>query len=262
MTRKLLILAAVGTISAFAVPVNQFNTRPAIVGYSPTSEASLQQILNNIFSGGPIPNANTDQSSAAMWQETGSGTQVAAPVIQATYTSAGDAVGIFSGTDSSSLTLLDIFTSSATTGTTALITFNPDGTVSILGGAGVNNVTNFSGINRGDFGFWLSPGAGTTYYSADNLNAPTAPSGNPVNLSGGQAFPAGYTTDARVLAYNQGTTNKWALAFEDGTDFDYNDRVISVESIIPVPEPASVVLFGSLLILCATGLRRRLATKA
>jgi hypothetical protein len=96
--------------------------------------------------------------------------------------------------------------------------------LTIIGGAGVNSGT-FSGINPFSFGFYLKPNGSPTptYFTLDQLN-------------GGAA---------RGLAFKPAGGDTWALAFEDGTDNDFNDMVIRVESIRAVPEPASVLLLGS-----------------
>jgi hypothetical protein len=242
------------TIAAFAITPDSLNPRPVIIGNSPSGELSLQAILDNIYGCGPgCVNAITDQKQAAMWQDPGSFATVA-PVLQATYAADSDAFGFYSGADSS-LRRVDIFNGGlADDGDTASIRFNTNGTITIAAGAGtlashINEGT-FTGINQMSFGFYLqdltAPGI---YYTSDNMNTLSTPVGT--------AFPTGYRTQARAVTYQGGATDRWAIAFEDGSDFDYNDRVVSIESITAVPEPASVVLFGTLLVLCASGLRRR-----
>jgi hypothetical protein len=162
-------------------------------------------------------------------------------MIKAVNAAAGNAIGIYTNPAAPIL----IFTAASFAGSAASIMFNADGTLSIIdttGGAscaadGINCVSHLAGINQYDFGFVLetSNAGGHTYYTDDSLNGGTA----------------------RALAYRHVGSDRWAIAFEDGTDFDYNDKVMSIESITPVPEPASVVLFGTLLVLCASGLRRR-----
>jgi hypothetical protein len=84
------------------------------------------------------------------------------------------------------------------------------------------------GINPLSFGCYLRTGAGETFYTVDQLNG------------GGLA---------QALAFRDPSGAAWALAFEDvnlhSSDKDYNDMVVRVESIKPVPEPASVLLLGS-----------------
>jgi hypothetical protein len=45
------------------------------------------------------------------------------------------------------------------------------------------------------------------------------------------------------LAYQGGKSTNWIFAYEDGTDSDFNDMVVKVESI-QVPEPGSLALLG------------------
>jgi hypothetical protein len=241
MTAKLIVVAMLCAITAFGITPASFNPRPVTINPSPGSELSLQTILNNIYACSGCVNANTDQQSAALWEDPGSFATVA-PVLQATFASDHDEVGMFSGPDSTLLQRIAIFNgASAIDGDTASIRFNSDGTITITAGAGTTashiNEGTFSGINQMSFGFYLQDlTAGGIYYTSDNLN--------PGDV-------------ARAVTYQHGLTDRWAIAFEDGTDFDYNDRVMSIESITAVPEPASVVLFGSLLVLCASRLRRR-----
>jgi hypothetical protein len=238
MKSRLLLCAVVAGVVAFGAPVDPTNSRPVTINPPAGAEASLQSILDTLYGCTGCINAATDQQSAGEWAEPGTPPQVISPVIQATYTAGGDAVGIWSGTDSTALTLVDIFTATAPTGTTASILFNADGSISIFSTAascaGSVNCGDFTGITQSAFGFYLQQGP-NTYYTADSLN-------------GGTAY---------AVAYQQAATDKWAIAFEDGTDFDYNDRVISVESIVGVPEPGALLLLGTLATLCAGIIRRR-----
>lgn len=61
----------------------------------------------------------------------------------------------------------------------------------------------------------------------------------------------GYLTTAGLLsswtAFSDGTTH-YVIAFEDGTDFDFNDLVVEVSGVVPVPE-SSTIIAGALLLL-------------
>lgn len=202
--------------AAFA---DSINTRPVTVNPS-TDGDNLQTILNNIYGCTGCVDAYSDQSSAALWT-----LPVKPPItmdlqMEATFSTELDAVGIY--TDNS---LLDIFTFSAATGDSAALTFNGDGTVTISGSdCTAVHCGTFSGIDQNDFGFYLTTGRGLEFFTEDSKNGGTA----------------------HALAYVD-PSDLWTFAFEDGTDFDYNDRVITATSITAVPEapePASFLLLG------------------
>jgi len=53
--------------------------------------------------------------------------------------------------------------------------------------------------------------------------------------------------DSSWTAFSDGTTH-YVIAFEDGTDFDFNDLVVEVSGVTPVPEPTTMIA-GALLLL-------------
>lgn len=222
------ILAVGMTAEAFAVPINPSNTRqvPVTIPSPDGPGVDLQTILNTMFGG---VSATTGQQSSGMWAAVDPTAASIFPTLRFEY--AGNAnsnvFGIWSGTDTTAITAHDIFTGPASPNLIAQLTWNAAGQLSISGGAGVASVTNFAGINPNMFGFYLRTGAGETFYTVDQLN-------------GGRA---------QALAYRELSGAAWALAFEDvnlqSSDKDYNDMVVRVESIKPIPEPASVLLLGS-----------------
>ena len=46
----------------------------------------------------------------------------------------------------------------------------------------------------------------------------------------------------RFIAFQDGNTTNWMFAYEDGSDWDYNDMAVKVESITAVPEPETYAL--------------------
>jgi len=90
-------------------------------------------------------------------------------------------------------------------------------------------------VDSSAFGFYLQSGD-NSFYTVDSLNQGCA----------------------RAVTYQQGPTTNWAIAFEDGSDGDFNDGILKVESVQPVPEPGSLVLFGAGLLGAARAVRRRL----
>jgi hypothetical protein len=274
-------------MSAFAVPVNPFNVRQvaicpvAGVGGCPPGnpETSLQSVLNTIYGAGVI-NAATDQQSAGVWTMQPSGPPLppggvgTLPIIQ--LEEAGTAginqLGLFSGTDSTSLNEYKVFNGVAGPGAKAALSWDADGTfhvAAVSGACGVEiNCTAPAGIAVGgpnyispfDFGFFLDggnqPAGQGKWYTADSLNS------NPPNPNNGGG--------AQALAYtNNPNAGRWTIAFENrgfnttgdtGTDRDFNDFVFVAESIspLPIPEPRLLGLLASAMLgLCWVGYRRR-----
>lgn len=185
-----------------------------------------------------------------MWQLTAGLSQVAVGTfaLEVTANAPNLQLGIWSDsngdTDMDGRTLVDIFLGGATGfnnggQTRAVLEFTGDGLeIFEIGSTGNVNENTFSGINPGAFGFYIQPSGDDTptWYSLDQLNPAGAP---------------------QMLAFRDTNSNLWALGFEDAAfgsgDNDFQDVVFTIESIVPVPEPGTLVLFGSGIL--ALGLR-------
>jgi len=239
------LLGLTASIAAFADPFAPNNPASSLIGPPPGAEQSLQTIADSLFGPGHV-NVDTGQSSAGLWSSTTPNFATSVPTLVAEFTdnAATQTFGIWFGTDTNNIVSYDILLGGAVAHNFVSIGIN-NGSLDISSGVGCGSQYNcgtFNNalINPNSFGFFFKPSASATkYYSLDQLNS---------------ADPRA----DRFVAFQDGTTTNWMFAYEDGTDFDYNDMAVKVESIavaIPEPETYALMLAG----LCAMGFvaRRR-----
>jgi PEP-CTERM motif/Domain of unknown function (DUF4114) len=224
------LLGLTASLGAFAVPLMPNPSAPSPIGSPPAGEGSLQSIADNLFGPGHV-NVNTDQSSAGIFQSATPGATSTIPTLLAEFTAnAGtQSFGIWFGNDTSNIVSYNLLLGGAGENDAVGLTINGN-TLNVFGplaGCGTHytcgSITD-ARITSSAFGFFFqaSP-TSPTYYSLDQLNAPAARAD-------------------RVVAFRDGATTNWLFAYEDGTDFDYNDMAVKVESINAVPEPETYAL--------------------
>ena len=222
----------------------------------------LQDVLgpsinpNSIFSAGPGIDPYTQQAQKPFWSVGGSSGSVSTILLQIAGYAGNDVFGIFDPNDhNNKLALI----SNGSNGGQAMLSVFSNGDYKVNLGSGGS--ATFSTVNY--FGFYLTTPSGT-FYSLPSLNEAgdiTYPNGTPHMLAfegnGSKIKPL------NGLAGGIWGPNEWILAWEDqrfpDSDLDYNDFVVLVESVHPVPEPAVLGMFGlgALMIGLAVVSRRR-----
>lgn len=221
-----------------------FSAAPAL------AEMTLQEVLDSITVSPPSSVDATDDflddGTDAYWEVGASGGSVATFIIEIAGNAGTNTFGLFDPTDPTNR--VEVFSGPQTAGAKRLISVYNDGKI-YLGDPEVYKATFGAGNN---FGFYI--GVGTQTFFSDSLL-------NPDKLDQMLAFQ-GVGDNVQVLpGYPIGpwAANEYILAWEDiagvNSDYDYQDLVVMVESVSPVPVPAAVLL--GMLGLGAAGIRLR-----
>lgn len=228
-------VALAASTSAFATVVNTGGEIP-----------DLQTVINNLYTAGgtstsAAPNVNTDQAAeSGLFKIEASGGSVATMIIEVAGNATINSFGIYDPNNIG--TKLQLFSGSAS--------IDPIGGAIISYQNLVNAGNTYFGIignasslllwSGSAFGFYLSNGTDTFYSQA--------------SLNGGDDHLVAYQGDGDTIQLPWHSPGIWGpssyifgwedVAFNAGSDKDYQDMVVYVESISRVPEPGSLALLG------------------
>lgn len=206
---------------------------------SGTSPDGAGKDLQSLFDGwvGPGYDVNGKYQTSGYWTIGATGTSAATFLIEIAGNASYNTFGLFDRRDPTNR--LEVYNGAATGGAKRAITYDAATNEYVVGDVKTWTRLDSATFSGSSFGFYLE-GPGGIFFSVADLN-------------GGYDHMVAFQGDGRAANFfGLGNTpwlaNEWILAWEDlpfgNSDWDYNDLVLIMESITPVPEPAMLGLIG------------------
>ncbi len=225
--------------------------------------SGLQDQLDSMTVSGPgIDVYNNQSTPSAYWQIGATGHSENNILLEIAGNANTNTFGIFDPSDPGNV--LELFSGNAGSGwSTSLGIIGNTYTATYFDQNGVYAGQAQASFGASVFGYYLGTEAYGLFYSDASMNE-----------AGGNTYPDGMSHMVAFAGDGENTINngqhtgvflpnEFILAWEDSpwsnSDLDYNDFVVMVESVRPVPEPAVLGMFGFGVLLVGAGvaLRRR-----
>lgn len=216
------------------------------------SSCSLQDLLDSITTGGPGIDTANDQTSYSYFTNTATGGSLGSFMFEVAGFAGYNEFGIYK--QSNPLKRATLYSGINDWGDRTVVDFLANGSLSVSTKGlapdyeGPTVDSTYADFGNA-FGFYVTNGNGKTFYSDDLLN--------PGEKAQALIYQGDNATTLELPGKAPGlfVDSEYIIAFEDGSrkfgaDGDFNDLVVMMESIQPVPEPATLAglgLVGSLL---------------